>query len=166
LGPDPKGLQADYEAIMDAIASIGKTGGRTKLTPDEMAEVAQMAARDREVRAQETARLAAAGMLANGVDYVYAQGPDGKMYAVAGKVRITTIAAQSPEETLANARQIHSAVAGATADSSSEDGAVAMRAGQLEAEALREIANERAATKHTPAPEQGPSHGHKLNDTA
>src|SRR5208337_5617464 len=100
------------KAIMDAIAAIGKTGSRTKLTPEEAAEVAQMAARDREVRAQETARLAAAGMLANGVDYVYAQGPDGKMYAVSGKVRISMIASQSPQATLANARQIHTAVAG------------------------------------------------------
>lgn len=98
---------------MDAIAGIGKTGGRTKLTPEEVAEVAQMAARDREVRAQETARMAAAGLLANGVDYVYAQGPDGKMYAIAGKVRINMMAGQTAEATLAEARQIQAAVSGA-----------------------------------------------------
>lgn len=108
-----------------------------------MAEVAKLAARDREVRAHEAQHMAAAGAMASGVEYTYEMGPDGKMYAVGGKVHISVSPGQTPEDTLAKARQLRAA-ADAPADPSGQDMAVAARASAMEAEALQQIAKEHA----------------------
>jgi hypothetical protein len=104
-----------------------------------MAEVARLAARDREVRIHEAQHAAAAGGMASGIQYDYEMGPDGKMYAVGGKVRIIITPGSTPEETLAKARQLRVA-ANAPADPSGQDLAVAAKASAMEAEALRKIA--------------------------
>ena len=128
---------------MDGISAIGAVNGNQQLTADEMAEVAKLAARDREVRIHEAQHAAAAGGMASGVQYDYEMGPDGKMYAVGGRVRITVTPGQTPEETLAKARQLRAA-ANAPADPSGQDLTVAARASQMEAEALQKIARQQA----------------------
>lgn len=130
---------------MDGVSVIGAVNGGKQLTAEEMAEVAKLAARDREVRIHEAQHAAAAGGMASGVQYDYEMGPDGKMYAVGGKVRMTVTPGQTPEETLAKARQLRAA-ANAPADPSGQDLAVAARASQMEAEALQKIA--RRQTEH------------------
>ena len=60
------------------------------LTEQEVKQVQELKARDREVRAHEAAHLAAAGSLATGVSFTYQRGPDGVQYAVGGEVGIDT----------------------------------------------------------------------------
>jgi hypothetical protein len=129
---------------MDGVVAVGAVNGGRQLTAEELAEVNRLAARDREVRLHEAQHAAAAGGMASGVQYDYEMGPDGRMYAVGGRVRIFFPPGQTPEEALANARQLRAA-AGAPGDPSSQDLAVAARASQMEAEALRRIAQEASA---------------------
>jgi hypothetical protein len=56
---------------MDEIAAVGAVSGGRQLTANEMAEVAKLAARDREVRIHEAQHAAAAGAMAGGVEYDY-----------------------------------------------------------------------------------------------
>jgi hypothetical protein len=140
---------------MDGIRAISSINGREQLTPEEMAQVAKLAARDREVRAHEAQHIAAAGAMAGGAQYIYQMGPDGKMYAIGGSVKITVAAGGTPEETLAKARQLRAA-ANAPADPSGQDMSVAARASQMESDALQKIAKEHAgqggAKPNSPAP--------------
>lgn len=116
-----------------------------ELTPEERQQVAELKARDAEVRAHEQAHLAAAGGLARGGPrYAYQTGPDGKRYAVGGSVSIDTSPGRTPEETLAKAQKIRAAAL-APAEPSSTDRAVAAKAAQMEAQARREIADQRAS---------------------
>jgi hypothetical protein len=132
---------------MEAVTAISSVGAKTKLTPEELAEVAKLAARDREVRMHEAAHMAASGGLrTGGAEYVYQRGPDGKMYAVGGKVHIEVSPGQTPQETLAKARQLRAA-ATAPSDPSSQDRAVAAAAAQMELAAMQQIAQEKKAAK-------------------
>ncbi|MEI6784140.1 MAG: putative metalloprotease CJM1_0395 family protein [Verrucomicrobiota bacterium] len=131
---------------MSSIQAIGAVGGGQRLTAVELAEIAELAKRDREVRVHEAQHLAAAGSMASGIKYTYETGPDGKLYAVGGSVQIRITAGATPEETLAIARQIRSA-ADAPADPSGQDRMVAAQAGQMEAQALQQIASRAGAQK-------------------
>jgi hypothetical protein len=133
---------------MDEISAISAVGSGKQLTPEQEAEVKKLAERDRDVRAHEAQHLAAAGALATGVEYSYEVGPDGKLYAVAGKVRIFIPPGLTPEEMLAVARELRAA-AEAPADPSSQDMAAASKANQIEAEALQKIADEHSASART-----------------
>jgi hypothetical protein len=134
---------------MEAVTAISGAGAKSKLTPEELAEVAKLAARDREVRMHEAAHMAAAGGLrTGGAEYVYQRGPDGKMYAVGGKVHIEVSPGQTPEETLTRARQLRAA-ATAPSDPSSQDRAVAAAAAQMELAAIQQIAEEKKTDKAT-----------------
>jgi hypothetical protein len=130
---------------MDGISAISAVSGGNQLTLEQQAQVQKLAARDRDVRAHEAAHLAAAGSLANGVEYTYELGPDGKLYAVGGKVKISVPPGLTPEETLAEARRLRSA-ANAPSDPSGQDMAVALRASEMESRALEQIAKDRSQT--------------------
>jgi SprA-related family len=134
---------------MEGIRAISGANGGEQLTAEEMAQVAKMIARDRDVRAHEALHLAAAGGMASGVEYTYETGPDGKMYALGGKVSITMTPSRTPEETLAKARQLRAA-ADAPSDHSGQDMAVAARASAMEAKALQAISKEHAASGPDP----------------
>ncbi len=136
----------------DQQAPAGRNPGQeTELSPDEKREVEQLQARDREVRAHEAAHKNAAGHLARGgASFETEKGPDGKNYAVSGEVSIDVSKVDGdPQATLAKARTIRAAAL-APAQPSSQDFAVAAKAGQLEAEARAELAkpedNESTAT--------------------
>ena len=145
---------------MDGIRAISGVNAGKQLTPDEQAEVAKMAARDREVRAHEAQHLAAAGSMAGSVEYTYEMGPDGKMYAVGGDVKIVITSGGTPEEALARARQLRAA-ADAPADPSGQDMSVAAKASAMEADALKKIAEKNAQPDHaaTGVKPQVPFHG-------
>ena len=141
----------------DQQAPAGRTPGQeAELSPDEKREVEQLQARDREVRAHEAAHKNAAGHLARGgASFETEKGPDGKNYAVGGEVSIDVSRVNGdPQATLAKARTIRAAAL-APAQPSSQDFAVAAKAGQLEAEARAELAkpedNESSATDTSPA---------------
>ena len=144
---------------MDGAAAIGAVGGKSRLSPEDLAQVARLAARDREVRAHEAAHMAAAaGLSTGGAEYTYERGPDGKLYAIGGQVRIETTPSQNPEEALAKARQLRAA-ASAPADPSPQDDAVASRASQMERAALQAIAKEKTAGSSKSATPGHPSSG-------
>lgn len=127
-----------------------KNGGTPNPVTDTLelsghdAELAKLKARDREVRAHEAAHAAAAGSLAKGgPSYTYQRGSDGRLYAVGGEVSIDTSAVSGdPEATIQKARQIRAA-ANAPANPSAQDRAVAAQASRMEAEARRELQQER-----------------------
>ena len=123
---------------MDGIDPINQVNGSKQLTPQERAEVARLAARDRDVRAHEAAHLAAAGSLASGVEYDYEMGPDGKLYAVGGKVKMSIPGGLSPEQALAAARQLRAA-ANAPSDPSGQDLSVSAQASAMEQQAQAEV---------------------------
>lgn len=111
----------------------------TELSQSEQALVRELQMTDTKVRAHEMAHQAAGGGLAGAASYTYERGPDNKMYAVAGEVPISMQAGNTPEETIANARQIQAA-AMAPADPSPQDFKVAASAMRMEIEARAEQA--------------------------
>ncbi|WP_456450370.1 putative metalloprotease CJM1_0395 family protein [Hydrogenimonas sp.] len=108
----------------------------------ERQEIAQLQARDTQVRAHEAAHLAAAGgIAAGGASFTYQRGPDGKMYAVGGEVPISVQGGDDPKETIAKMRQV-AAAAMAPADPSPQDYAVAANARSEEMRAMQELRKE------------------------
>ena len=104
------------------------------------AEISRLKARDAEVRAHEMAHLSAAGGHAlGGPQYDYKTGPDGKQYAVGGRVRIdVSEVVGDPAATILKARTIRRAAL-APSKPSGQDHRVAARAAAMEARAQREL---------------------------
>ena len=120
-----------------------KTANSQGFTEEELALIAELKRRDREVRAHEQAHLAAAGQYAlGGAKYTYQRGPAGKNYAVGGEVQIDTSPVPGdPEATLRKAEQIRRA-ANAPASPSAQDRAVAAEAVSLAIQARIEISRQ------------------------
>ena len=112
-----------------------------ELSPDEERLVRDLQSRDSEVRAHEAAHQGAGGGMTGAASYTYQQGPDGKMYAIGGEVSITMKSGSTPEETIANARQIVAA-AMAAGNPSPQDYAVASSARVMEMKAQQQLARE------------------------
>ncbi len=119
-------------------------GGDGRLTLEQQREVARLKAIDRQVRAHEQAHLAAAGGLARGgASFQFQEGPDGRLYAVAGEVAIdTSRVANDPAATVVKARRIQRA-ATAPADPSPQDRQVAAQARAMELEAQAQLREQR-----------------------
>jgi hypothetical protein len=106
----------------------------------EREDVRQLEQKDREVRATQLARAAAAGGLGSVPTFAYKVGPDGRLYAVSGQVTLDTNPVPGdPEATLRKARQIEKA-AFMPGDPSSEDRRAAAMAATLAARARQELA--------------------------
>lgn len=120
----------------DSVTLSSKEG---ELTEPEQREVEELRSRDAEVRTHEQAHVAAAGPLFRGGPYYdYRTGPDGKQYAVGGRVSIDTSPGATPEETITKAQRIRQA-AMAPSEPSSTDRSVAASASRMEAEARQEL---------------------------
>jgi len=116
----------------------------TNLTPEALALVSQLKARDTEVRQHEQAHMATAGGLAtSGAAYTYQRGPNGVAYAIGGEVQIDTSPGRTPQETIERARTIQAAAL-APAKPSGADQAVAAQAQQMELQARTELAMQQA----------------------
>jgi hypothetical protein len=119
-----------------------RTVSRQELTAEEKAQLRELQARDREVRAHEQAHAAAGGAIAGAPTYTYQTGPDGRRYAVGGEVAIH--ARPSASDPQAAIRQLQQVVRAALAPAtpSSHDRAVAAEArakiAALQAKTLRE----------------------------
>ena len=115
-----------------------ESANNESLSEGEKQQVRKMKTRDREVRAHERAHLAAgAGLVKGGASFSMQRGPDGRMYAVGGEVKIDTSSEKDPEATIRKMQQVKRAAL-APADPSSSDRAVAAQAGQIEARARQE----------------------------
>jgi len=161
-------LQA-LQGVSDAEETQDAPGG--ELTEEEKEVVAKLQARDREVRAHESAHAAAGGQYAGTPTFSYQQGPDGRRYAVGGEVSIDLSPGSTPEETARKADQIRAAAL-APADPSGQDRAVAAAAAQMKAQAQADGAAQRreeAETKKTEADakaaEQAAQQGQKPPET-
>jgi hypothetical protein len=109
----------------------------------ERERVRELVLRDREVRAQQHSHAAAAGVLAGVPTFTYQVGPDGRLYAVAGEVKIDTSPVPGdPEATLRKAEQIEQA-AFTPGDPSPEDRRAAVMAAAMAARARQELARQK-----------------------
>lgn len=112
------------------------------LSPEEKQQVTELKKRDAEVKAHEQAHMSAGGgIVQGGAAYQYQHGPDGKMYAVGGEVKIDISPERTPEATIRKMQQVQRA-AMAPAQPSATDRAVAARAAQMEAQARLQKAEE------------------------
>ena len=127
---------------------------------DESRLLAELAARDREVRTHEAAHVAAGGDLVRGAaSYTFQSGPDGRRYATGGEVSIDISPASTPEETLAKANQIRAAAL-APAEPSVQDRQVAAQAAAMAQQARAEIATRQAAGYRA---DEGPAAGSAID---
>ncbi|EIT3404247.1 hypothetical protein L1378_001777 [Campylobacter coli] len=108
-----------------------------ELTIQQVQQVRELQSIDRNVKAHEAAHQAAGGGLAGAASFSYTRGPYNQMYATAGEVPIRMQKGRTPEETIANARQVVAA-AMAPADPSPQDYKVAANALKMEFEARAE----------------------------
>ena len=115
-----------------------------ELSLEEQRIVSELQAADTNVRAHEAAHMAAGGGLTSPASYTYEQGPDNKMYAVAGEVGISTSEGNTPQESLNKAQTIRRAAL-APADPSPQDLKVAAQAASMEMNARAEILQEKMA---------------------
>jgi len=136
-GPTPGTGAASNEA-----APAAETA---ELSEDERKRVAELQARDTEVRTHEQAHKAAGGQYAGAITYEYTEGPDGRRYATGGSVPIDASPVPGdPEATVAKMRIIRAAAL-APAEPSPQDRKVAAQADRTAARAQQEVARERAA---------------------
>lgn len=104
--------------------------------------VADLRARDSEVRAHEAAHIAAGGgIVTGGAAFSYQKGPDGQLYAIGGEVPIDASEESSPEATIQKMQQVRAA-AMAPSNPSATDYKVAANAMMAEMKARQELAAE------------------------
>lgn len=129
------------EATAKETKAAEKKNSPTELSDDDRRIVNELQSVDTKVRAHEAAHQAAGGGMTGGASFTYEQGPDGKMYAVAGEVPISIPSGSTPQENIKNARQ---AIAAATApaDPSGQDMAVASSAAMMLAKAQQQLTKE------------------------
>ena len=130
--------ETDGAAATGGKNSKSQTGDSIQLSDEAQRQVQQLKKRDQEVRAHEQAHLSAgADLVQGGASFTFERGPDGKMYAVGGEVKIDTSPENEPDQTIRKMQQVKRAAL-APGDPSSADRAVAARAGQIEAQARQE----------------------------
>jgi len=110
---------------------------------------------EQNIRSHEAAHMAAGGAFAGGVSYIYAKGPDGKMYISGGEVPIQAPEGKTPEETVKNMEVVKRAAL-APPDPSAQDLAVAAAAMQIESRARAAIRQGRFLTQ-SDMDEEGPT---------
>lgn len=125
-------------------SGVASQAAGSTLSESDQRIVDRLQARDRVVRAHESAHMAAgSGLITRGASFTYETGPDGKRYAVGGEVGIDVSQGRTPEETLARAERIRSAAL-APADPSAQDRQVASQADRMAMEARMEMSSAEA----------------------
>lgn len=108
----------------------------------EQQEIAELKARDQEVRVHEQAHAAVGGQYAGSPSYEYQTGPDGQKYAVGGEVQIDiSEIPNDPQATIAKMQQVKAAAL-APAEPSGADRAIAAEAGRKMQEARADLVSE------------------------
>ncbi|MCL2744508.1 MAG: hypothetical protein FWE67_11720 [Planctomycetaceae bacterium] len=124
-----------------AVAGSLKSGESGKeLTEEEKQQIAELKARDAEVRIHEGRHVAVGGpYVTGGPSYTYQTGPDGKKYAVGGEVGIDVSPVKDDPEATIQKMQTVAAAALAPAEPSGQDYKIAAAARQAEAQARAEL---------------------------
>lgn len=130
--PSPKPLQSEQE-----LRAAKRRGQLNAEQQAKLAEIEQLAQRDREVRRHEQAHQAVGGQYTGAVSYVFTQGPDGRKYAIAGEVSVDMSRLGDPEDTIQKMEQIKRAAL-APAEPSSQDRRIAAEAAQIIVDARAE----------------------------
>lgn len=111
----------------------------------EQKRIAELKARDQEVKVHEQAHAAIGGQYAGAPSYEYEIGPDGQQYAVAGEVRIdVSEVPNDPRATIQKMQQVKAAAL-APAEPSGADRSVAAQASRTLMEAQAELSMKMAA---------------------
>lgn len=142
-------------------AKAEKADDQSQTDPAEQAEVRELQKRDREVRAHESAHVAAGGSyVRGGTSFQFVTGSDGRLYATGGEVSIDTASIpDDPEATILKMQTVRRAAL-APAQPSSQDRSVAAAASQAEAQAQMELTRARLTGNEAPPP------GSLINDYA
>lgn len=115
----------------------------------EQKRIAELKARDREVKIHEQAHAAIGGQYASAPSYEYETGPDGQQYAVGGEVRIDiSEIPNDPRATIQKMQQVKAAAL-APAEPSGADRSVAAQASRTLMEAQAELTAEIAEMVRT-----------------
>ncbi len=120
----------------------GQPAGPQELSDEEKEVVAELKRRDAEVRRHERAHSAAAGSYGGLPSFEYERGPDGRLYAVGGEVKIDASPLNDPEATIQK-MDIVIRAALAPANPSAQDRAVAAQAKQARQQAIAEVRAEK-----------------------
>ncbi|HEX2955614.1 MAG TPA: putative metalloprotease CJM1_0395 family protein [Chitinispirillaceae bacterium] len=117
---------------------------KQNLSDDQQKQVRELKSRDLEVKAHEAAHMAAGGScVRGGATYSWQVGPDGKRYAVGGEVSIDASSVSGdPKATIMKMQTVRRAAL-APAQPSGQDRAVATQAGAVEAQAQKELTQQR-----------------------
>jgi len=119
------------------------------LNEQELKQLTELKARDREVRAHEAAHQAVGGQYAGAMSFTYQRGPDGAQYAVGGEVSIDLSPVQGDPQATIEKMRIVRAAAMAPAEPSGQDRAVAAQAMQIMLQAQSELAVETGSSSRT-----------------
>ena len=114
---------ADASAAQSTDTQAAKGPGQ--LSPEEKRAVAELQERDREVRNEENRHKDAAGKFGGEPQYTYRRGPDGKLYAVEGKVPIHVDVTGTADERKAALRRVQAAAVSVQSPSAGDFTAVA-----------------------------------------
>jgi hypothetical protein len=115
----------------------------------EQKRIAELKARDREVKIHEQAHAAIGGQYASAPSYEYETGPDGQQYAVGGEVRIDiSEVPNDPRATIQKMQQVKAAAL-APAEPSGADRSVAAQASRTLMEAQADLTAEIAEMVRT-----------------
>ncbi|MDR7121659.1 putative metalloprotease CJM1_0395 family protein [Rheinheimera soli] len=115
----------------------------------EQKRIAELKARDREVKIHEQAHAAIGGQYASAPSYEYETGPDGQQYAVGGEVRIDiSEIPNDPRATIQKMQQVKAAAL-APAEPSGADRSVAAQASRTLMEAQADLTAEIAEMVRT-----------------
>ncbi|MCR9220065.1 MAG: hypothetical protein NXI21_07540 [Alphaproteobacteria bacterium] len=107
---DPATAEAEARAEPPPGEAAEAETGPDGLTDEERQEVQQLQQRDAEVRRHEQAHQAAGGPYAGAAVYQYQRGPDNRLYAIGGEVRIDASAVPGdPQATIAKMRIVRRA---------------------------------------------------------
>lgn len=132
------------QAPVEPIAQTTKSGNTQSglYSPEQLSQIAELKARDQEVRTHEQAHLSAAGSLARGgAHYSYVTGPDGLRYAAGGDVSIDVSEEPGdPQATIRKAETIRRAAL-APANPSGPDQSIAAKATAMANKARGELLN-------------------------
>lgn len=139
---DPRNTSGPSRPVADETGNRKPAAQEQGLSEEELKVLTDLKARDREVRAHESAHQAVGGRFAGSVSYVYQRGPDGAQYAVGGEVSIDlSPVSGDPQATIEKMRVVRAA-AMAPAQPSAQDRAVAAEAMQIMLQAQAELALE------------------------
>lgn len=141
-GVSEEGGRSVARVVTQPLSQQGtQAAGAKDLDQQDQQRLKELQSADRAVRTEERRHAAVAGAYGGAPQYQYVQGPDGKYYAVAGKVDVAVPHGATDEE----AQRAHGAIAAAATSvstPSSADFAAAAQAGKLAAQAYAQATRE------------------------